>query len=254
MFLVYRIFGFQASDIKVQLIQGSDIIQWYTPPIQEDAMKISTACKAFALLAIIILAGCSSTTLTGSWSDPEYSKPVNKVYIVGVSKQETHRRIFEDEFGQELKTYGIQAVPSYKDLKNAKEADLDKILEKVKRNEADALLMTRIVDKRTEEVVNPGRVTGYRSSHPYYGYRDYYPNPYYHHYRDYYDRRYEMVYEPATITRYKVITLESNLYDAETGNLIWSAQLETVMEGTIQKMIRDYIEVVTKDLVEQGVI
>ena len=114
--------------------------------------------------------------------------------------------------------------------------------------------MTRIIDKRTEEVVNPGRVTGYRTRHPYYGYRDYYPRPYYRHYRDYYDRRYEMVYEPATITRYKVITLESNLYDAETGNLIWSAQLETVMEGTMQSMIRDYIEVVTKDLVNQGVI
>lgn len=62
-----------------------------------------------------------------------------------------------------------------------------------------------------------------------------------------------MTYEPASISRFQVITLESNLYEASTGELIWSAQLETVMDGTIQKMIRDYIKVVTKDLVDQGV-
>jgi hypothetical protein len=200
-----------------------------------------------------MLVGCSSTTLTGSWSDPEYSKPVNKVYIVGVSKQETQRRIFEDEFGTELQMYGIRTVSSYKDLKNATQAELDEILNKVQQNQADALLVTRIIDKRTEEVVNPGRVTRY-PSRPYYGYRDYYPRPYYRNYYDYYPRRYETVYEPATVSKFKVVTLESNLYDAGTGNLIWSAQLETVIDGPVQKMIREFIEVVTKDLVDQGVI
>ncbi len=206
------------------------------------------------ILLLCLVSGCSSTTLTGSWRSPEFSGRVDKIYIVGVSKQETHRRIFEDEFGAELQMYGIKTVSSYKDLKNAQKAELEAILEKVTANGADAMLMTRIIDKRTEEVVNPGRVTSYRTNVPYYGYRDYYPSPYYRHYRDYYDRRYETIYEPATISKYKVITLESNLYDASSGELIWSAQLETVMEGTIKKMIQDFIKVVTKDLVEQGVI
>ncbi len=149
--------------------------------------------------------------------------------------------------------YGIRTVSSYRDLKNAAEAELEEILNKVQQNQADALLVTRIIDKRTEEVVNPGRVTHYRSR-PYYGYRDYYPRPYYRNYYDYYPRRYETVYEPATVSKYKVVTLESNLYDAGTGNLIWSAQLETVLDGPVKEMIRDYIEVVTKDLVDQGVI
>ncbi len=94
----------------------------------------------------------------------EYVKPVKKVYIVGVSKQETGRRSFEDEFGQKLKEYGIATVFSYKDLKNNQEADLDLITEKVKANGADTLLLTRILGRRTEEVVNPGRVSGYSSA------------------------------------------------------------------------------------------
>lgn len=148
--------------------------------------------------------------------------------------------------------HGITTVSSYKDLKKMDEAEQDVIMQKVIANGADALLMTRILGKRTEEVVNPGRVSAY-SGHDYYGHGSYYPRPYYRHYGDYYDRRYEMTYEPASISRFQVITLESNLYEAGTGELIWSAQLETVMEGTIQKMISDYIKVVTKDLVDQGV-
>jgi hypothetical protein len=216
-------------------------------------MKPVAARTAAKLLIFLILTACSSTTLTGSWSDPDYTRTVDKIYIVGVSKHETHRRIFEDEFGQELEMYGIETVSSYRDLVNAEKTGLQEILQKVNINEANALLMTRIIDKRTEEVVNPGRVTGY-SSYPYYGYRGYYPRPYYRNYYDYYPRRYEMIYEPATISRFKVITLESNLYDATSGQLIWSAQLETVMDGTMKSIIRDFIKVVTKDLVEQGVI
>jgi hypothetical protein len=113
--------------------------------------------------------------------------------------------------------------------------------------------LTRILNQRTEEVVNPGRVSGY-SSPSYYGRGGYRPEPYYRNYRSYYDRRYEMTYEPATISQFSVVTMESNLYDSASGELIWSAQLETVLDGTMQKLIRDFIEVVTKDLLDQGVI
>ena len=206
------------------------------------------------ILIAFLISGCATTTLTGSWHDPEYTRQVKKIYIVGISKQETSRRVFEDEFGQELQAYGVKTVSSYRDLKDNEEADQDLIAQKVKANGADALLLTRILDQRTEEVVNPGRISGYSSSPSYYGDRGYRPQPYYRNYRDYYDRRYEMTYEPATISQFQVITIESNLYDIASGKLIWSAQLETVMEGTMQTMIRDFIEVVTKDLLDQGVI
>jgi hypothetical protein len=36
--------------------------------------------------------------------------------------------------------------------------------------------------------------------------------------------------------------------------LIWSAQLETVVEGNMDKLITDFIETVTRDLKEKGLI
>lgn len=217
-------------------------------------MKSILSWCLFAVMLSFLLPGCSSTTLTGSWRNPDYPRPVKTIYIVSVSKQETHRRIFEDEFGQELQMYGIKVVPSYRSLKNSRDENQDKILKNAKDSGAEALMLTRILNKRTEEVVTPGRITGYASGPGVYRSDRYDPRPYYRNYRDYYDRRYEMIYEPATVSRFKVITLESNLYDTASGELIWSAQLETVMDGTMQSMIRDFIKVVTKDLLDQGVI
>lgn len=217
-------------------------------------MKRITRWCLIALLSAFTISGCSSTTLTGSWRSPEYANPVQKIYIVGVSKQETSRRFFEDEFGRELQSHGVKTVSSYKDLQNNQDAGLELITEKVKANGADALLLTRILSQRTEEVVNPGRVSGYSDSPSYYGRGGYRPEPYYRNYRDYYSRRFEMTYEPATISQFSVVTMESNLYDSASGELIWSAQLETVLDGTMQTLIRDFIKVVIKDLRDQGVI
>ena len=121
-------------------------------------------------------------------------------------------------------------------------------------NGADSVLLTRIIGKRTEEVVNPGHVTIYDNSPRYYGRNSYYPRPYYRNYNSYYDRRYGMTYEPATVSPFQVVTLESNLYDTASNELIWSAQLETIIEGNIDTLINDFIQTVTKDLKEQGLI
>jgi hypothetical protein len=59
--------------------------------------------KWIGLLTLALLvAGCFSTTLTGSWKSPDYTGQVKKVYIIGIAKQEPTRRIFEDEFRKQF--------------------------------------------------------------------------------------------------------------------------------------------------------
>lgn len=203
------------------------------------------------VLAAVLLAGCSSTTLSGSWKSPDFERKISKVYLVGISKSETNRRIFESEFAQELALYGVTGIPSYKDIPDAQAAGKEAIDAGVTKSGADSVLVTRLLGTRTEEVVSPGRVSGYRSW-PYRGYR--YPS-HYRYWGSYYDRCcVEMIYEPPTITRYEVATIEANLYDAGTGELVWSAQLETVIEADLRKLVGDFIRTVTADLRQQGVI
>lgn len=208
-------------------------------------------------LGVILLglfaSGCSSTKIVASWKNPEYTGNLGKVYIVGIAKQETSRRIFEDGFARQLESYGLTGIPSYKDLPSAETADKEVVAARARDNGADALLLTRMTGKRTETVVTPGRVTTYRTR-PYFGYRPYHPDDYYHYYGSYYDRIYDMVYEPATVSQMQIVILESNLYDTRSNELIWSAQLETIVEGDIRKMVNDFIKEVTRNLQEQGLL
>jgi hypothetical protein len=48
--------------------------------------------------------------------------------------------------------------------------------------------------------------------------------------------------------------VESVLYDLKSEEMIWAAQLETVLEGNIEEMMQDYAEIVTKDLKEKKLI
>ncbi|MBE0574651.1 MAG: hypothetical protein IH613_02020 [Desulfuromonadales bacterium] len=208
--------------------------------------------KNLVLLGML-LAGCSSTTLSGSWKDPDYTGQIKKVYIVGMAKQETTRRILEDAFQYQLSAYGVSGLSSYKDLPNIQNADETKIAANIKTNIADSVLITHVTGKRTEEVVTPGRFTSYYDPWPYYGH-PYYDWPFYNNYGSYYNYRRQMIYEPTIISQYKVITAEANLYDTRSNKLIWSAQLETVIENDIQKLVNDFVKTVIKDMNSKGLI
>ena len=200
-------------------------------------------------VALILLTACSSTTVIGSWRNPGFSGAVEKVYIVGIARQELNRRIFEDEFGRRLQELGVTGIASYGDLPDPRDADKETIAERVRQQRADSLLMVRMVGKRTEEVVNPGWVSygyGYGYTHPYA------PDYTYRQWGSYYDRCcFVTTYEPPTITQYEVATIEANLYDASSGELIWGAQLDTVINADTQALIADFADTVIKELIQQ---
>lgn len=202
-------------------------------------------CGMIALLALAsLLAGCSTTTLSGSWKDPEYRGQIRKVYIVGVARQELNRRIFEDTFSRELATLGVTGIASYQRLSPEQLDNKDDLVDQVGKSGADSILMARMIDLRVEQVTSPGYVSG-----SYFA-----PAPYYRSWDSYYERRYEAIYQPPTVTEFQVATIEANLYDARSGKLIWSAQLETVIESDLEKIVNDFVKTVSRDLQKQGLL
>lgn len=194
------------------------------------------------ILVCLVFVACSSTVMDGSWSNPEYKGQIKAVYILGVSKDALHQRIFEDTFGRELSSQGIKTVSSYHSLKRGQETKKDLIQQAMVSSGCDSILMTKLTGKRTEKVTTPGYVAGGYS--PGYGGRGFYGGGW----GDYYDRSYDVSYMPPTTTEFVVLTIESVLYDIKTDEMIWSAQLETVVEGDIDTMVEDFAETVIKDL------
>jgi len=198
---------------------------------------------------LLLIAACSSTTMSGSWSDPAFTKKIKNVYIIGIAKNETSRRIFEDTFAQQLTVQGVKAVSSYADLPNSQAANRETIIQRMTADGCDSVLLTKLIGTRKETVTSPGRVSGYNSS-PYYGGR----GSYYNSWGSYYGRRTDVVYTPATSTDFVILTIESVLYDLATEEMIWSGQLETIVEDNLEKMVQDFVHIVSKDLAEKGII
>lgn len=209
------------------------------------------------LLSVIFIFGCSSTQLAGTWHDQSVkSGSVNKVFVIGVATDKLNRRLVEDQFAAKIASYGSSAIPSYKyfsdvEMKENKAA----VVAKVKELGCDAVLVSMATGSRTETVMTPGRTYGSSSGDRYrYDRRRYSPSDRSRRgWNDYYRSSFNITHEPATVSEFQVITVESNLYDLQE-KLIWSAQAETVVDKPVGELIAEFVEEVSRDLGASGLL
>ena len=179
--------------------------------------------------------------------------------VVGVFKKPVIKRIFEDEFVRQLKAGGINAIASYALMPDKKQGDHMVIAAQMKEHGADAVIISRLVEKKTVQTYVPGSVN-YQSSN--YGnwrsnngptVRAAYP-PNYGNWRDYYGHGYQAIYTPGYVAEDEYALMETNLYDAGSDKLIWSAASETMIMGSDQNQIKSYIGVMVNTMSEQNLL
>jgi hypothetical protein len=75
---------------------------------------LSLRILVLVLALTLGVTGCASTKIVTQWSNPEYASPhFKKIMVIGVSRQPSIRRTFEEEFVTKLKAAGVDAVASY---------------------------------------------------------------------------------------------------------------------------------------------
>ena len=99
------------------------------------ALMPRTALVLCGLLAsVFLLAGCASTKVDVLWSNPEFAarKIEGKVLVVGLTRDQTMRRVYEDELVAQFAARGFGAkvlvVRSYEFVDGAFAADGTKTL------------------------------------------------------------------------------------------------------------------------------
>lgn len=202
-----------------------------------------------ALILIgLTIAACSSTDMTGSWTNADFKGPIGKVYVVGLAKDEMNRRIFEDAFSNQFFSEGVSSEASYRDFTYSKEINKEALAKNMVERGCDAVVLTRLVGQRTEAVTTSVYDPVYLPG-PYYGGYGRYNRPrHYGSWGSYYGHPLAFSYVPVTTTERVILTVESVMYDLKTELLIWSAQYETAVEGSIDDMIDKYVKAVVKDL------
>ncbi len=216
-----------------------------------------TYMRVTLIAAALVLASCASTRVTSDWADESYRKQPNKVVVMALMDQIAERRLIEDEFVSEFKSSGVEALASYAVLPEAKPGDREAIAAKVRELGADALLMARLVDRKTERDYVPGAPyippASYYDLHSYYG-RFYPPGFYSGPYAGFYSGAYPGGYSPGYVTERVYGIAEANLYDVTTGKLVWSAVTETEMRGNNRKEIKSYVDQVVKSLRKKNLV
>ncbi len=199
------------------------------------------AAGSLLLMSSLVMAGCAATKVQRVWTD-DTSRGVrlNSVLIVVLVREPSTRRMFESEFARYFKYRGIKAIESFRDFEIESLYDKgsrDAILAKMKEKGSDAILITRIVDRRTKEEIIPGMTitTGMGMWGGSSAVVASFPGP-----------------SAPTTQSYSheqtFLGLETNVFDARTEKLLWSIRTETRVSGPPQEEIKPYVALVADKL------
>jgi hypothetical protein len=191
-----------------------------------------------SLLVICTIYSCGpSTKIEKSWVEPGARvapDPQNKVMVIALVKDETSRRVIEDELVKRIKT---PAVASYQFLttemiKAASDEALNNMI--TKENFTHILLM-RLADIEKETSYVPGTTTGYYGGYGmYYGYGA------------------AMYSTPGYYTTDKNYFIETTIYSVSPNKLLWTGTTKTVNPSKVNKAVNEIADVVVAKMKQDG--
>lgn len=190
-----------------------------------------------ALFFTGMIACAPSTEIVKSWHEPGSvvsSSGSHKVLVVGMVKDESSRRIVEDNLVRRLNGKG---VASYSVLTEAmlKAAQEDQLAEKLTQGGFTHVLMVRLADIEKETSYVPGTTTGYYGGYGrYYGYGA------------------GMYTTPGYYTEDKNYFIETAVYSISPDKLLWTGTTKTVNPSKMDQTINDIAETVAAQMRKDG--
>ena len=187
-----------------------------------------------SLAMAILFAGCASTSIVDSWSDPSYQGgPFKRIMVLGVTKNAVARRTFEDIFASKLRATGIEAIPGYQYLPQDGQVNEPELNAAVRASGADGLLMVRLlrVDRQTRVATNYAPMT----FPGYYGF-------------------YTAWVAYPDVYQYDIATAEVNVFDVRTNKLVWGGTTETFNPSSVRRESAGFADVVIAALAKRGLV
>jgi hypothetical protein len=188
--------------------------------------------RPFLYTLSLVLCACSTVSVTNQWRDQSWpGPPASSVVVVGISRSETMRHIFEDTFSQQLQSAGVQASPSYTQIPAGTTGAVG-LRELVKNSGANVVLVTRVESVEQKISVTP-------SGPMYGGFYGWYGGAW---------------ASTPDVTQYKVVTLETSVWDPKTEKLIWTVTTEAVGTKDIPKATMQLAQTLIPKLKTDGIL
>lgn len=198
---------------------------------------------AVLCVTAILLAACANTKISQSWVEPDNKRSYDDLLIIGIGESEQNRRAYESHFVESLREVGTEAEASYKLIKSNEKIDRDTVAKAIKGMDIDGVIVTHMVAVDEETIYRPTM-----------DYMPMYGGGYYGGLYSYYPHVNSYVTQPGYYTTHETYTLETNLYDVESEELIWSARSRTFSPESVQEVIVDLTKLLINDLQEKNLL
>jgi len=171
------------------------------------------------------------------------------MFIAVLNSNVQVKNMLENELAYRADQRGIKASKSHdvfiQTFSKENMPEKDMIFSIIRETGAETIFTVSLLDKETSTRYVPGSTTSYAP----YGVR----YPYYGGFYGYYSSVYPVVYDPGYYTTDNTDYVESNLYDAKTEKLLWSAQSKTLNPNDLEHFTNDYVNTLIDQLIKDGV-
>jgi len=182
--------------------------------------------------AALLLSACTSTQFNAQWLNPEAGSrlPVKNILVIGISRDTTARRVYEDTMVAQLAARGVKAQPSYRSLPDDGPAAQPAIERAVRDAGADAVLVSRTISIINEVRVSPGMVMGPPGG---FGWGGFY---------GFYQGMWASAYAiPPSVYTVQNVVVDTRLFDAKDFMVLWSGSSTTTPTSSMQTTIVDFV-------------
>jgi hypothetical protein len=181
------------------------------------------------LALALAAAGCAGPTrIIQQWQDPAYAGgPFGRVFVIGITRDATVRRVFEDAFCAQLRSRAVECVQSYTLVPEDGVASRERYDGAVAKARADGVFIARVlrVERRTEVI--PAAPVFFGGAYGFYG--SAWGGPLF------------MGYAvPPTGLQVDQVFVESRLFAVKSDQPVWTAQSEIFAPSNPQRDADDF--------------
>lgn len=194
------------------------------------------------LIITLLLISCSSSRLLEQWKEPNTTDfTCNKVLVIGITKNEDARRLFESNLTSRLESKGVNTVKSIDFFEQSftsskkTEEDLNIIENTLIESGFDAILISKVIS--SEDKVTFVKAHKYFNNFK----EDYYQNQ-------------EIYYSEEYYEETKIYHTETALYCICKGKereLLWRASIDITNPYKTENTVKCYVNLILQELKNQ---
>jgi len=200
-------------------------------------------------ILMLLLASCSSSKITHSYVAKNDVVPSKKILVVGLfdEKNKAAKQEMEQQLADDLKKFGYDAITAtdqygLTSFSGLKESDA---IDRVRNDGFESVITISLLDKNKTKNYVPGS-TYYGPRAGFYRPWGYSYSPFAYPYNPYRNRGYVQ-----TRTSY---FFETNLYDVNNSQVIYSAQSQSFDASTLGNLANDYGRNIVRDMRKKNVL